>query len=434
MQIKKAIKKGFTLVELVVVIAVIAILAATSVGVYFGMLESANRSADQQAVVQMNKVLQIENILDGVDSILDVHAALEENGLTAENYTALASDHTFYYDTGYNKILYVKASTYEVEYPEEYNEETYDTRTADGAQWFSLNLTIKETKVDATGGAGTTEAEAKIYTVDSGEELAYVFSTLEEQNKNTKNIKIVLEKDIDLMGSSIAAKTSSNIVIDGNGKTIKNITSNEVGLYSNQNADKEFRNYNTSALFNDVSGKVTVNNLTFKNIYLDGIKENTGLIGIVAGNVNGTGSVTVNNVKIEDSKISGNRSVGALIGATDGKTTINGLELKNVQVRTNNGRSALVIGFYGGGDYDNELDVSNFTKDNVSSYRHIDGISTITNPDASMNHSYGYEDVDTYIYNAEYGKAYGYKENVLVNLVYDGKLRSIDTVEELNNY
>ena len=46
---KKA-KKGFTLVELVVVIAVIAILAAVSVGAYFGVTESANNSkAEQEA-------------------------------------------------------------------------------------------------------------------------------------------------------------------------------------------------------------------------------------------------------------------------------------------------------------------------------------------------------------------------------------------------
>lgn len=41
--IKKA-KRGFTLVELVVVIAVIAILAAVSVGAYFGITDSANKS------------------------------------------------------------------------------------------------------------------------------------------------------------------------------------------------------------------------------------------------------------------------------------------------------------------------------------------------------------------------------------------------------
>ena len=48
MKMNKKLKKGFTLVELVVVIAVIAILAGVSVGAYFGITESANQSkADQ---------------------------------------------------------------------------------------------------------------------------------------------------------------------------------------------------------------------------------------------------------------------------------------------------------------------------------------------------------------------------------------------------
>lgn len=44
MRLKRKLRKGFTLVELVVVIAVIAILAAVSVGAYFGVTDSANSS------------------------------------------------------------------------------------------------------------------------------------------------------------------------------------------------------------------------------------------------------------------------------------------------------------------------------------------------------------------------------------------------------
>ena len=48
MRLKRKLRKGFTLVELVVVIAVIAILAAVSVGAYFGVTDSANASAAEQ--------------------------------------------------------------------------------------------------------------------------------------------------------------------------------------------------------------------------------------------------------------------------------------------------------------------------------------------------------------------------------------------------
>ena len=46
---KKTNKKGFTLVELVIVIAVIAILAAVLLPTFSGIIDKANRSADIQA-------------------------------------------------------------------------------------------------------------------------------------------------------------------------------------------------------------------------------------------------------------------------------------------------------------------------------------------------------------------------------------------------
>ena len=58
MKIFKKMKKGFTLVELVVVIAVIAILAAVSVGAYFGVTESANNSKLEQEAKQVYTAIQ----------------------------------------------------------------------------------------------------------------------------------------------------------------------------------------------------------------------------------------------------------------------------------------------------------------------------------------------------------------------------------------
>ena len=58
MKLFKKAKRGFTLVELVVVIAVIAILAAVSVGAYFGVTESANKSKLEQESRQFYTAIQ----------------------------------------------------------------------------------------------------------------------------------------------------------------------------------------------------------------------------------------------------------------------------------------------------------------------------------------------------------------------------------------
>lgn len=61
---KKLIKKGFTLVELVVVIAVVAVLAAVSVGAYFGITETANQQAAKTHIKELNDMLLYSEILE----------------------------------------------------------------------------------------------------------------------------------------------------------------------------------------------------------------------------------------------------------------------------------------------------------------------------------------------------------------------------------
>ena len=93
----KKLKKGFTLVELVVVIAVIAILAAVSVGAYFGVTESAkNSKADQEAKAIHTSIMLVVNdpnvpsvsLKDGVivGGETALVAALED--ITGLNYVA----------------------------------------------------------------------------------------------------------------------------------------------------------------------------------------------------------------------------------------------------------------------------------------------------------------------------------------------------------
>ena len=76
MKIFKKMKKGFTLVELVVVIAVIAILAAVSVGAYFGVTDSANASKLEQEAKQVHTAIQTVSLAP------NEHSSLTSSGLT----------------------------------------------------------------------------------------------------------------------------------------------------------------------------------------------------------------------------------------------------------------------------------------------------------------------------------------------------------------
>ena len=136
---KNVKKKGFTIVELVIVVAVIAILAAVLIPTFSDLVKKANMSADQVAVKNMNTVLAIEKV-DTDDLTIDkVLEALEEAGFKAENYRPLTDGTAFYWVKKVNKIILVDEQTKEVLYPTdiegipEYNE------NATGAEkWYLL--------------------------------------------------------------------------------------------------------------------------------------------------------------------------------------------------------------------------------------------------------------------------------------------------------
>ena len=65
---RKMNKKGFTIVELVIVIAVIAILAAVLIPTFVGLVNKANQSADIQAVCQMNTALAMAGELKDISN------------------------------------------------------------------------------------------------------------------------------------------------------------------------------------------------------------------------------------------------------------------------------------------------------------------------------------------------------------------------------
>ena len=98
-------KKGFTVVELVIVIAVIAILAAVLIPTFASLIQKANTSADIQGCRQMNEYLAVNEITDGktIDSAIK---ALAEGGMSAKNYKPLSTGCYYFWDSGANRVVY----------------------------------------------------------------------------------------------------------------------------------------------------------------------------------------------------------------------------------------------------------------------------------------------------------------------------------------
>ncbi len=127
-------KKGFTIVELVIVIAVVAILAAVLIPTFANLINKANISADQQLIANINKALSTDEILNSKPETLStVKNALVENGIKAD-VEATAKDMIFVYDYASNRVLYVNESTKECTYPKA-EAGAYDNTK----QWMRLN-------------------------------------------------------------------------------------------------------------------------------------------------------------------------------------------------------------------------------------------------------------------------------------------------------
>ena len=329
-------KKGFTIVELVIVIAVIAILAAVLIPTFSNLIKKANESSDIQAVRQMNTILAAEGAVEN-NNIFDVFDALHESNLDAKDYKPLVSGTYFFWDDKADCIVYTDAN-YDVIFPKDYDKATK-------GNWFSLTQTIEAkapAKENYTAGANAT---AKVST---GAELLYVLNDVKEGK--TTNVAITIPADgIDMMGASfgidnIAAGTSLTIQgAEGAEPVIKNAIAVDVAYMGEGDGKSNDGQYYVS-LFPTVYGELTISNVVFENIHV----KNTHAAGValLVGTVKNGGKLTINNVEINDSTVIGHRNTGALIGdlQVGGEATIGDVTMTDVSVLTVGGRSGLLVG------------------------------------------------------------------------------------------
>ena len=340
-------KKGFTIVELVIVIAVIAILAAVLIPTFSNLVKKANQSADIQAARQMNTVLAAEGAVKAPD-IFGLFDALAANGMTAKDYKPLTSDHYFFWDDIANRIVYTDKN-YQILFPADFEKQ---------GNWLSLTQ-----KIAATKPAGFDKEDTEV-TVKNGAEMAYVLEQINEKKTN-KTLKITIPAEgIDMMGAVFSVPALGTTIdrpsqfnastegynIEITGGTIKNATAVDVA-YIGPGTDKGNDGTYGTALFGFVNPGNTLNihDVKFENINVK--NTNSSGAAILVGTVwsvdapNGEGIVKISNVTIENSTVIGHRSVGALIGSDQGTVKLSGtIALNNVNVMTVGGRSGMLIG------------------------------------------------------------------------------------------
>lgn len=344
---KASKKRGFTIVELIIVIAVIAILAAVLIPTFSNLISRANESVDIQAARNMNTFLATAKYTDGVNSILDVYDVFEGSGFKVENYSPLYKGRHYYYDIGYNQILYVDDGG-TVLYPEEHKGEQKGSRN-----WCSLSMeTI--TKKQPTGENYKEDENAKTITakVSTPEEYAYVLDKYNNYVKNGKSssLTLTLTNDLDFMGANCAIREAKGTVtIKGEGSnpvTIKNITSNvELETDAIRNAQGIKAGYYSGGLIAKCeNATVSIENVVIENINVKTPK--AGAVGVVIG-VAQKSNVTFSNVTVKNCSVIGHRDVGSLVGAAQNGAVVKlvgNVNIENVKVKTTGGRSALVIG------------------------------------------------------------------------------------------
>ena len=164
---KRNTKKGFTIVELIIVIAVIAVLAAVLIPTFSNLIQKANVAADTTLIKNLNTALAMDTSVSKHVTMTQALEATKENGFDVEKIVARATDNKIVWDSVNDCFAYSEKDktglTYIPDSKTDANVEAYQLWT------IVKNATLDEKYSSYIAGTGVTGAIAATKGVDVGE-------------------------------------------------------------------------------------------------------------------------------------------------------------------------------------------------------------------------------------------------------------------------
>lgn len=300
---KASKKRGFTIIELVIVIAVIAILAAVLIPTFANIIQKANVANDVALARNMNTILIADEATNGRSTdMYDVLIALEQGGFKLENLNPRADGNVFAWDKANNQIVYLeKGSTKPIFQAKEI-----------GANKGDLYITTRKAEVFADYPGYSYYFASDIsgnITLDEGSCLDTGEFAL------NGNVSVKTNKDVEIHGT-----INGTITVDSTSGKITNYSVVENVVIKNTAATSYHERGHVAAMEiqNSLTGKVVLENDAYveklTNNRTSGTVENNGFVKEVAGtdtSVPATGSEYVLEIGTYDQLVNFRNKVNA---------------------------------------------------------------------------------------------------------------------------
>ena len=285
---KKTNKKGFTIVELVIVIAVIAILAAVLIPTFSGIVKNARISADTQVCKNLNTALAADEQINGKPaSFADVVDILRDNGYVVANLNPTKEGNFYAWDEATNQILYLDED-FDIIYKSKDLAQGSETANA---KWH----------VAVSTEADKVNAEAKNVTVALLPKSHDVMTQLNDMTSGSVVISENITINADSSDNKLEVKSGADIEVNLAGSTIE--------------VDEADQAYGGSRVFTVDGGDLTISGGTINAANSTG---NNGSYGTIRVN---SGNATIDNMKLYNNRKNG-LNVKVYGTATISNTTI----------------------------------------------------------------------------------------------------------------